>query len=107
MILPALTIALAISPILIRSLRASLLEVLEYDHGRAFSVHQPAQFIAENRGRKWIRTNARFQTYWAPRFWEAFDRSRVPADRQFDVVAALPQPARTQPAHGAAAERSL
>jgi hypothetical protein len=72
---------------------ASLLEVLAYDRGQASSVHDPAKVISEKRGRKWIRTNTRFQTYWSPGFWELVDPSAVPANRRFDVVASFPTPA--------------
>jgi hypothetical protein len=71
---------------------ASLQEFLEYDRARDFSVHDSGMVISEGRGRKWIRTNNRFQTYWAPGFWEPVDPSRVLANRQFDVVATLPPP---------------
>jgi hypothetical protein len=69
---------------------ASLQEVLEYDHGQPTKVHKPADVISERRGRKWIRTNTEFQTYWAPGFWQRVDPASVPANRQFDVVATLP-----------------
>jgi hypothetical protein len=72
---------------------ASLLEVLAYDPGQPLGVHDPATVISEKRGRKWIRTNTRFLTYWSPGFWEPVDPSAVPANRRFDVVATFPTPA--------------
>jgi hypothetical protein len=74
---------------------ASLMEVLRYNHNQGMSIHDdPAQFISEGSGRKWILTNTRFQTYWSAGFWEEVDRSRVPRNMQFDIHVTPPPPPR-------------
>jgi hypothetical protein len=86
---------------------ASLSEVLAYDPARAQEclddsdkkykcMHlDPARFISEGNGRKWILTNTRFQSYWSPGFWEEVDPDRVPANVQFAIRVTLPQPPRS------------
>lgn len=69
---------------------ASLIEVLGYDRSRGKRIHNPAKFISEGNGRKWIRTNTQFLSYWAPGFWEEVDSDQVPADVKFDIRVALP-----------------
>ena len=79
---------------------ASLSEVLAYDRSRVGEcvdpatrdrcIHDPAKFVSEGNGRKWILTNTRFQSYWSPRFWEEIEPARVPRNLEFALRADLP-----------------
>ena len=71
---------------------ASLTEVLEYDWSRGKRIHNPAKFISEGNGRKWILTNTQFLSYWAPGFWEEVDSNQVPANARFDIRVTMPTP---------------
>jgi hypothetical protein len=69
---------------------ASLTEVLGYDWHRPRTVHDPAKFIVEGGGRKWIITNTRFKTYWSPGFWEEVAPAEVPRSAWFAVRMSVP-----------------
>ena len=69
---------------------ASLLEVLEYDYGREKTVHDPAKFIEELGGRKWILTNTKFMSTWAPGYWEEVDPQNVPGSQLFGIQVSVP-----------------
>jgi hypothetical protein len=71
---------------------ASLTEVLSYDHARSMRVHNPAKFISEGNGRKWILTNTRFLSYWSPGFWEEVEAEEAPANMLFDIQITSPPP---------------
>ena len=70
---------------------ASLTEVLEYDRSRGKRIHNPAKVISEGNGRKWIRTNTKFLSYWAPAFWEEVESNQVPANMKFDIRVTMPE----------------
>jgi hypothetical protein len=70
---------------------ASLREALESDRQRDKTVHtDPAKFIKEGGGRKWILTNTRFKTTWAPSFWEEVDAQSVPLSERFGIQVTVP-----------------
>jgi len=71
---------------------ASLTEVLSYDSARGMRIHNPAKFISEGNGRKWILTNTRFLSYWSPGFWEEVEAEEAPANMLFDIQITSPPP---------------
>ncbi len=71
---------------------ASLTEVLSYDHNRGMRIHNPAKFISEGGGRKWILTNTRFLSHWSPGFWEEIEPDQAPSNMLFDIQITSPPP---------------
>ncbi|HKQ73372.1 MAG TPA: hypothetical protein VJ810_06585 [Blastocatellia bacterium] len=69
---------------------ASLTEVLSYDAARGMRIHDPAKFISEGNGRKWILTNTRFLSHWSPGFWEEVDPVQAPANALFEIQITSP-----------------